>query len=102
MWQGGLILGAGRVRSNFEVVTDETNPVAPETHSTHRHQNHGRPRAATTSRRPASKKITRASLNSPASVGARRVEIGHLQLSQSSMYKDDAVAHRQYTERRTA
>ena len=99
MRQGGLILAAGRVRSkkkeNRKKKKHEKS-AAPKTH----HEIHSSPATANSSRRCALKNVLRVSPYSPASIDARLVEIGLVQLSQS--VKTTNVTHTVIdTDRRT-
>ena len=83
MRQGGLILAAGRVRSrkkNIEKEKSTKKNARPKTH----HEIYSSPATATTSRRRATKHVPRLSPYSPASIDPGFVEIGLVQLSQSS------------------
>ena len=83
MRQGGLILAAGRVRSNKtknrKKKKTQKNPAPLKTH----HEIHSSPSIATTLKRLAAKHVSRVSPYSPASIDPAFVEIGLVQLSQS-------------------
>ena len=77
MRQAGLILAAGRVRSKINKTGEKTrNPAAPKTH----HEIPSSLATATTTRRRATKLVSRVSLYSPASIDLWFVEIGLVQL----------------------
>ena len=91
MRQGGLILVAGRVRSNKTTNRKKSKTrkkfAPPKTH----HEIHSSPATATTSRRLAAKHVARVSPYSTASIDPGFVEIGLVQLSQS--VKSTNVTH---------
>ena len=80
MRQGGLILAAGRVRlKGKKIERKHEKSVPPKTH----HEIHSSPATVTTSRRRATKHVSRVSPYSPDSIDPGFVEIGLVQLSQS-------------------
>ena len=94
MRQGGLILAAGRVRSNKKE-RKKRNPAAPKTH----HEIHNSPATATTSIRRAAKHLPRVSPYSRASIDPEFVEIGLVQLSQT--VENTNATHVRYTDGQT-
>ena len=90
MRQGGLIRAAGRVRLKKTKMREKTRT---QTH----HEIHSSLATAATTRRRATKLVSRVSLCSPASIYRRFVEIGLVQLSQS--VKNTNVTHKTQTDR---
>ena len=95
MRQGALIiLAAGRVRSKKKKNEKKKNTKKFAASKTH-HEIHSSQATATTSRRRATKHVTRVSPYSPASIDSGFVEIGLVQLPQSVKTTNATHTHRQ-------